>query len=192
MWKTETDPSGKLPAWSRLRKRVLSSIVLLAVFFSFILVSLDTGEREQQPDPHQRLHGKVTRVADGDTITLWADGKKTKVRLQGIDCPEQDQLFGKQASHFLRDLILNREVEVQPLGQDSYGRVLGEVFYSGKNLNKELLKQGYAWWYQTYAKDRRDYRDLEQEARNAKRGLWSDPQAIPPWEFRKNKRSKPH
>ena len=55
----------------------------------------------------------------------------------------------------------------------------------GRNLNHELVRAGLAWWYQYYARRETVLRDLEEEALVAKRGLWSDPQPVPPWEWRK-------
>ena len=80
--------------------------------------------------------------------------------------------------------MYTEQVEVRKLGVDQYDRVLGEVFLNGKNLNKELLREGLAWWYEKHARDRTDYCDLQDEAKREGRGLWSDPDAIPPWEFR--------
>jgi micrococcal nuclease len=50
-------------------------------------------------------------------------------------------------------------------------------------LNQELLKAGLAWWYEKYSKDM-VLRDIEAEARTAKRGLWVYPDPVPPWEWR--------
>lgn len=70
------------------------------------------------------------------------------------------------------------------LGRDRYGRTLGAVILSdGRNLNHEILKAGYAWWFRKYSKDA-SLGDLEDEARQAKRGLWADPEPVPPWEWR--------
>ena len=70
--------------------------------------------------------------------------------------------------------------------QNSYGRTVADVILpDGSNLNHELVKAGYAWRFRKYAPDDRELERLEKEAREAKRGLWSDPQAIRPWEYRK-------
>ena len=54
----------------------------------------------------------------------------------------------------------------------------------GRIVNHELVKAGFAWWYQKYAPDDETLKQLEHEAREAKRGLWVDPHAVPPWEWR--------
>jgi micrococcal nuclease len=61
---------------------------------------------------------------------------------------------------------------------------LGFVFVGNVNVNKELLKQGLAWHYKQYNKDE-EFAKLEQEARKKKIGLWSHPNPVAPWDFRR-------
>jgi endonuclease YncB( thermonuclease family) len=69
---------------------------------------------------------------------------------------------------------------------DRYGRRVGEVCLpDGRSLNQELVRAGRAWWYRQYTPGDTTLERLEAEARPAKRGLWSAPQAVPPWTFRK-------
>ena len=56
-------------------------------------------------------------------------------------------------------------------------------------MNHELVKAGFAWWYQKYAPDDETLKQLEHEAREAKRGLWGDPNPIPPWQWRVKRKS---
>ncbi len=51
-------------------------------------------------------------------------------------------------------------------------------------LNRELVKAGFPWWYRRYAPDDEILKQLEREARGAKRGLWADPEPVPPWKWR--------
>ena len=53
----------------------------------------------------------------------------------------------------------------------------------GVNLNQELVNQGWCWWYRKYAPGDTVLEGLEKEAREAKKGLWVDPQPVPPWEW---------
>jgi len=48
-----------------------------------------------------------------------------------------------------------------------------------------LVKDGWCWWYRKYAPGDRVLEGLEKEAREARKGLWVDPAAIPPWVYRK-------
>lgn len=134
--------------------------------------------------------GKVVGVSDGDTITVMYQGRGEKVRLSGIDCPEKGQAFGNRAKQFTSKMVFGRDVLVRTHGRDCYKRLLGEVFLpDGRSLNQELVRAGYAWWFRRYS-DNADLKKLEEEARAAKAGLWVDPQAIPPWQYRRKGRQE--
>ena len=127
--------------------------------------------------------GKVVGVSDGDTITVLHQGKGEKIRLYGIDCPEKKQAFGKRAKQFTSDTVFGKTVEVRPVAIDRYGRTIAWIYVNGTCLNEELLKAGLAWHYKRYSSERHLAR-LEDRARQQKAGLWGDPHAIPPWDFR--------
>ena len=135
---------------------------------------------------------KVIHIADGDTITVLNDSnRQIKIRLNGIDCPEKAQAYGNQAKQFTKDLVHGEMVTINSHGQDKYGRTIGDVILDdGRNLNQELVKAGYAWWYRKYAPGNTVLEKLETEARDAKLGLWQDPTPVPPWTFRKLKRGE--
>jgi len=134
--------------------------------------------------------GKVVGVLDGDTIKVMHQGQADRVRLQGVDCPEKRQAFGKRAKQFTASLAMGQGVTVETDGRDRYGRILGTVILpDGRNLNRELVKAGYAWWYRQFSSDG-TFEELEAEARTAQRGLWRDPHPVPPWEFRKHGKEK--
>jgi len=127
---------------------------------------------------------RVVGVADGDTITVMYDGRGVRVRIHGIDAPEKGQPFGQRAKQFVSDLVFGKDVTVRPVTKDRYGRTVAEVILDdGRSLGEELVRAGLAWWYKRYSNDA-TLGDLENEARIAKRGLWSDPNPTPPWEFR--------
>jgi endonuclease YncB( thermonuclease family) len=86
--------------------------------------------------------------------------------------------------------VAGRVVEVDAIDTDRYGRTVGLVSINGKILNEELLRNGYAWQYKQYCKKSfcSDWLALEQAASRSQIGLFADPYATPPWEWRKNKR----
>ena len=128
--------------------------------------------------------GRVAGISDGDTISVMHGTRAEKVRLNGIDCPEKRQAFGQRAKQFTSKLAFGKDVTVTTFGHDKYGRTIGDVLLpDGRTLNRELVKAGLAWWYEKYSKDT-VLRDLQEEARLAKRGLWVYPDPVAPWEWR--------
>ena len=92
----------------------------------------------------------------------------------------------KNAKSAVSDLAFRKEVTLQTHGYDKYKRTLGDVLLpDGMNLNQELVRQGVCWWYRKYAPGDTMLEGLEKEAREAKKGLWADPQPVPPWKWRK-------
>lgn len=140
--------------------------------------------------PAKVIRGKVVSIKDGDTIEVLAGKTPYRIRLEGIDSPEKKQAFGMKAKAYCSSLAFGKEVKVQISTKDRYKRHIAYVFLpDGKNLNYEMLRAGYAWHYKQYSKDKR-MAELEIAARKHKLGLWSDPRAIPPWQFRKMKKTK--
>ena len=136
--------------------------------------------------------GKVVHVADGDTITVLKDGKEVRVRLYGIDTPEKAQWYGQNAKTFTSSQVMGKTVEVEEIDVDRYGRVVGLVSVGNLILNRHLIEYGYAWVYRQYCKKSfcSEWAEVEAAAREAKRGLWKNANAVPPWEYRKSKRKK--
>ncbi|MGC4057843.1 MAG: thermonuclease family protein [Chitinophagaceae bacterium] len=139
-----------------------------------------------------QLCGKVIGVSDGDTFTLLTeDNRQVKIRLHGIDCPEKNQDFGQKAKQFTSDAVFGQFVCVEEKDIDRYGRTIGIVKYDGKILNEELLAAGLAWHYTKYDKSQR-LAELERRARSEKAGLWIQPEAIAPWDFRHPAKAQAH
>lgn len=131
-----------------------------------------------------QLKGKIVKVQDGDTVTL-LDSVNTqyKIRLYGIDAPENGQPYGDKSKEYLSNLIAGKEVTVQVKGTDQYKRVLGVVYLGDTNINAEMIRAGYAWNYK-YSKDKY-YIKLQEKAKAEKKGLWKDKNAVDPWQWRK-------
>ncbi|MCX8084960.1 MAG: thermonuclease family protein [Calditerrivibrio sp.] len=159
---------------------VVKFIHVILVFILFTQIALS-----------EILNGKVVGVSDGDTITVLLQGNKpVKVRLAQIDAPEKNQDFGQKSKQSLSDMIYMKDVTVKVWDQDRYGRVVGQVFLNGIDINLEQIKKGMAWVYTKYAKDPKYFEEME-IAKSKKLGLWSMKNPIPPWEFRKEKKNKP-
>ncbi len=126
---------------------------------------------------------RVERVVDGDTVVL--DGNE-KVRLIGINTPESVdprrpvQWYGKEASAYAKGLLLGKRVRMEQDVEktDKYGRTLGYLHLEdGTFVNLHLVEKGYAFTYPypPNVKYSSEIRDAERKAREANRGLWSDP-----------------
>lgn len=142
------------------------------------------------PSLAERLTGRVVGVHDGDTITvLLGDNSSVKVRLAQIDAPELKQSYGKDSKKTLSDLVFDREVVIDVVGPDRYGRTVGNVLQGDVDLNREMVREGAAWAYRKYLTDA-SLLDVEDEARIQQRGLWSlqEDQRDPPWEWRRARR----
>ncbi len=119
------------------------------------------------------IRGRVTHVADGDTLNLQvADGRQLRIRLAEIDTPEKGEAFANVARAELRRLVQDRDVFVRLFDVDDYGRTVGRVYVDDIDVNAVLVEKGLAVVYRRWAEDPRLFR-LEEEARQAKRGLWS-------------------
>lgn len=140
------------------------------------------------------ISGKVVSVADGDTVTILDASKvQHKVRLAGIDAPERAQAFGERSREALADLVAGRAVIVETHKEDRYGRLIGKILLNGRDVNREQVRSGMAWFYRDYAHeqteaDQQSYDRAETEAKDFRRGLWADKRPVPPWEFRKKSR----
>ena len=134
--------------------------------------------------------GKVVAVKDGDSIVVLRDKEQVEIRLLDIDCPELAQTFGRQAKKQTSDLCLGKAVTLKANGKDKYDRTLAHVILpDGKELNRELVKSGLAWWYRKYSDDK-SLGKLEADAKKNKRGLWTDVKPVAPWDWRAAKRAK--
>ena len=129
--------------------------------------------------------GKVTRVVDGDTIDVLLASGRIRVRLQGIDAPEHDQPGGREAQRWLQRRLIDHEVQLEPVSQDRYERMVAIVHAEGGVVNEELLQAGHAWAYRHYLRrSERHYCDLEERARASANGLWAAASPHAPWQYR--------
>jgi len=135
--------------------------------------------------------GEVVKVLDGDTVQVKKGRDVVSVRLYGVDCPEKRQSFGQQATEFTAKQVLGKKVRVERMDTDRYGRTVGLISAGGKLLNRELVRAGCAWTYETYCRKQplcTELRDLEERARKRKAGLWQEKRPLPPWEWRQRNR----
>ncbi len=129
---------------------------------------------------------KVTKIVDGDTITVDIAGKIETLRLIGINTPETVdprkpvECFGKEASNKAKEILTGKSIRLEADStqdeRDKYGRLLRYVFLAdGTSFNKMMISEGYAYEY-TYNipyKYQIEYKQAEKEAKEAQKGLWA-------------------
>jgi len=156
-------------------KRILYYAALSAIIvFTFSRIAHKT------PDVKGKKYF-VKRVIDGDTIVL---SNNERVRYIGINTPEVShpkkpvEWMGREATAFNKKLVEHKYVrlEYDVDLRDKYGRLLAYVFVDNTHVNAELVRMGYAQVYTVPPNVK--YTDLflsiQREARQAKKGLWSE------------------
>lgn len=141
-----------------------------------------------EDDPPSTFVGRVVRISDGDTVTVLveSEGKKEmhRIRLKGIDSPEKGQTFGTKPKSAFGDKVFDKKVRVEWTRRDRNERIIGDIFLGDRWINLEMVEEGWAWHFKRYSKDQA-LADAEISARKDHRGLWQDPDPIPPWDYRK-------
>ena len=124
----------------------------------------------------------VVGVSDGDT--------KTVLRLAEVDAPERTQPYSQVSRKNLDSLCRNKPVEIKKVDTDRYGRTVAHVRCDGLNASWRQVEDGLAWCYPRYLKHPAECLPREKVAREAKRALWRESAARPPWDFRAEKGQK--
>ncbi|EOB5157249.1 thermonuclease family protein [Campylobacter upsaliensis] len=172
-------------------KKLSLSLVIIIIVLAISSFNQSFTTFLAQKNLEKELTGKVSMVIDGDTIEFLAKTSKEnpynhitklKIRLYGIDAPELKQAYGKEAKEFLSALVLKQEVSLIIENKDKYDRFVGTIFLKGKDINKEMVKNGYAHAYESFSKK---YLAEQADAKMFKLGLWQDEKAVKPSEFRR-------
>ena len=178
----------RAPRWIRI---ICLGMILLPPILvsSFVLAGQSIGEQKADI---------LLKVVDGDTLKIEHQGRIESLRLIGIDTPEsrinkkaqKDAArsgedikkiisLGQEATRYVKILVKPGDplrVEFDRQIRDKYGRLLGYVYLpSGKMLNEEIVKAGYAnlMTYPPNVKYEEKFLRAYREARENNRGLWS-------------------
>jgi micrococcal nuclease len=175
------------------RLRVWQAMALIGVMIVVAFWSRQGSPPATRQEPATRevgalprvLAGPVVSVVAGDTIDVQLDSHRVRVRYLGINTPETKhpnkgvEPFGPEADAANRRLVAGQtvrlELDVQPW--DRYQRLLAYVYVGDLMVNAELVRQGYAQvaTFPPNVKYQDRFRALQQEAREAQRGLWGKP-----------------
>ena len=157
---------------------------------SFITTTLETTTLCNEVVGNKLLVGAVIDVQDGDTLTIGSSGVSYKIRLDSIDAPELAQSFGSESKLALEKLVIGKNIKVAYSKSDKYGRIIGAIFTDAcLFVNLEQVAKGMAWFYKAYqceidADLRTKYAEAQNNAFNAKLGLWSENDPAAPWFYR--------
>jgi len=151
----------------------------------FILAGAALFQDQSPRKLPQKQELRVTRVNDGDTVTCTGpDHERIQVRLKNIDAPELAQPAGPDAKTALQQKLSRGAIHVEGGELDQYGRLLGTLWISDRNINLEMVEDGWAWAYCGKHPDRQILQ-AEDSARRKKRGLWADALPERPSQWRK-------
>ena len=127
--------------------------------------------------PTNELEGPfiVTKVIDGDTIEI---DTQERIRLSGINSPETGECYYQEAKDRLTELILNKNIYLERdyTNKDKYKRLLRYIHLNNKEINSQLVKEGYVKVYDKYASDTKKYtqlKEIEKTAISNSLGVWN-------------------
>ena len=117
------------------------------IFISFLILIFSSKTNAELPTTI------IKSCYDGDTCTT-IDG--VKIRLACIDTPEikgkkADPIAARESRDFLNNLVSNKKVSIRTITYDRYGRMVGEIFKNGVNIQELIVKKGYGKIYKRYA-----------------------------------------
>lgn len=185
---------GKIHRW------IIGLAVLVLLFLA--LSQQDYGTKHPQPKPsvektepaehteavkaileaRQRIY-TLGRIIDGDTfIAVDSAGNELKIRMAGIDAPEVNQVFGKESAEYLT-VLLHDHFKLRLFDKDRYDRQIATVLVNDRDINQDMVANGYAWAYDYRIGP--NYQEDQDEARAERRGLWNEKSTLPPQYFRK-------
>ena len=137
----------------------------------------------------QTIVGTFVRAKDGDTfVMLDADNVQHTIRLKGVDTPEKKQPFAIEAKRALERRLSGKSITVKWKSVSWQKRKVGDVFDGEDWINLKLVEEGLAWQDRRYSKSTL-IRDAQRKATGEGRGLWSEADPVPPWEFRSSRKS---
>lgn len=142
-------------------------------------------------------------VSEGDRITINCLGTEIPVRLYGLAAPQTvkidkftgwyktGQPYAEDAFRALSTKILHEQVRVEIRdvlvlkNGDNAGLAVAVVLLDGRNINLEMLSEGWGWVYRKsmHSVDFPQYLAAERQARARKNGLWLQDNPVPPWHF---------
>ncbi|MEG3440399.1 thermonuclease family protein [Pannus brasiliensis CCIBt3594] len=168
----------------KVNRFLLLAPILLGVFF----IGLRSNSKTNIPETTVSIES----CHDGDTCRSTTG---ERIRFACIDAPELKQAYGEASRDYLRSILKNQPVRIDRMNVDRYGRTIAILYIpDGKEWRAVQWLQtraGTVWAFDRFKKDCPIWNSIERkanEARSKRIGLFSDGQAIEPWEWRKRNR----
>lgn len=141
---------------------------------------------------------RVVSVQDGDSlqaVEVNRSDRQIRVRLYGIDAPEHDQDYGREARERLSSLVRGENnLALEYKDTDRYGRLVGVLYFGSpdgrRSVNRVMVEEGLARWYSRYGGRELGLDQAEQNARRARRGIWASGSQVAPWDHRREQRRR--
>jgi micrococcal nuclease len=186
------------------RKGQFVFLLLTAILAVFLAADISFARKNS---PIRTVIGKVTKVSDGDTIHVTTpEQTNLTVRLYGIDAPETPKIhqhtgrvnkpgqpMGEAAWGALRAKIIGQTVRLDIMDIDRYKRMVGIIWTDNRNINLEMVKEGFAEAYIEYLRGepyRQQFIRAQDEAQTSKRGIWALSPYERPKDFRRRTKTR--
>jgi micrococcal nuclease len=144
-----------------------------------------------QSNAVQVITGKVIGVLSGDIFKIQTPlNSGMKVRLAGTASPVKYQAFSDLARTNLFKKIIDKEITVTLITKSPGGTVIVNAYCGNKWINREMVEEGWAWYYPPTLKSQ-ELSEAQRQAKSKKLGLWVDESAQPPWKFDVHQRLTP-
>jgi endonuclease YncB( thermonuclease family) len=170
------------------------TLVHLMVLLVALMIGCQSQEHASVPvsiqaEPPYEYSGRVGRIWGGDNFEV-VDGQKIHYAfMRGIDCPEPGQPFYEESKLKLRELCRHRKATIEVLDRDQWKREVCDLTVKDRSTGEtiepavELLKSGLAWFDQSEGQWAEPYRLAEKVAKEEGKGIWSQSNPTPPWEY---------
>lgn len=153
---------------------------IAAALSAVILAACATVAHAETRDAH------LSEIANGGGLLEVRQGDATRwIRLYGVAGLEKGQPYETEATTHILESAMDQTLRIDVVAQDGQGIPVAWVrLPDGSTLNGDLLRNGLAWWDALNAPDERELKSLAAQALAEKSGLWADPVALAPWDYR--------
>ena len=166
-------------------------LVVLMVAFLLFAVKIIIGQFKFEkitpteistPTPIEKEESvELVRVVDGDTVIIKINDKEESVRLIGINAPEKNECYSKEATDELKKILVDKNIKIETdesqNDKDKYDRLLRYIYLEdGTFVNEKLVKDGFAkeYTYKIAYKFQIDFKNDQKMAVENKLGMWAD------------------